>query len=134
MKSNELRIGNLVDVTNRSNKVHLPTGIVLNVIAIGLFKAQCIDNSIPVTKANGNDIMSIPLSDLTPIPLTNEWLLKFGFKPDCNSIQFNLGMFMYENKNNLFYIGQESFAMEYVHQLQNLYFILTGTELQTQLK
>lgn len=68
-----------------------------------------------------------------PIPLTEEWLLKFGFK----SIQD--GWYEYSNSNITFswniydrqlrFLG-EPFNIQYVHQLQNLYFALTGEELE----
>lgn len=79
--------------------------------------------------------------NLEPIPLTEEWLLKFGFEE-----------FEYHIKNNLiwykkwplpiFYgsngfekylihdLGGRFVVLKYVHQLQNLYFALTGEELK----
>ena len=74
-----------------------------------------------------------------PIPLTEEWLLKFGFKK-----RKNRHLFHWENKiviseykdefENFFYpkTGYDirfSNEIKYVHQLQNLYFALTGAEL-----
>ena len=74
-----------------------------------------------------------------PIPLTEEWLLIFGFKK-----RKNRHLFHWENKiviseykdefENFFYpkTGYDirfSNEIKYVHQLQNLYFALTGAEL-----
>lgn len=75
-----------------------------------------------------------------PIPLTEEWLLKFGFKK-LSAISFE----KYINANKSFTIVYSMNAkrwsfpyhhkintlvsFEYVHQLQNLYFALTGKEL-----
>lgn len=93
---------------------------------------------------------------LVPIPLTEEWLLKFGFHED------NYGLFE-KVKNNAEYksgceievwikqciidsdivwdycIGEDISNVthlayiKYVHQLQNLYFALTGQELTIKL-
>jgi hypothetical protein len=65
-----------------------------------------------------------------PIPLTEEWLFKFGF------------VYLNEHgwiKNNVFdFLLNSSFELDWyenapckhVHQLQNLYFALTGEELK----
>jgi hypothetical protein len=76
-----------------------------------------------------------------PIELTEEWLLKFGFGEKCKSAgnrwQFFNGKDWFELYD--FYDEEEKltgkffysfkFEIKYVHQLQNLYFALTGTEL-----
>ena len=73
-----------------------------------------------------------------PIPLTEEWLLKFGFEKDGNKIYRN-GRFFIENlfRNRMTFRitinnaeSAHTNSIEYVHQLQNLYFALTGTELE----
>lgn len=72
-----------------------------------------------------------------PIPLTEEWLVKFGFektrdynlstKPKMYKI-FKLSLRLMANEYTFCY--ENSFRkIEYVHQLQNLYFALTGEEL-----
>jgi hypothetical protein len=82
-----------------------------------------------------------------PIPLTEEWLLKFGFKKDLDgSFVFGLlSMFKDKRLKQNVYIYTEStqslsdgqwvvindLKLQYVHQLQNLYFALTGEELTT---
>ncbi len=76
-----------------------------------------------------------------PIPLTEEWLVKFGFEasPFLNqNILYSFGIlhllhsdspnsygcsFDPENNNSWFR------EVQFVHQLQNLYFALTGEEL-----
>lgn len=85
-----------------------------------------------------------------PIPLTEEWLLKFGFEKSDSDYQIqiqkddkkgNTDYWIYvdsgfDNETNKFKVQilcQEgcwlSLKTEYVHQLQNLYFALTGEEL-----
>lgn len=75
----------------------------------------------------------------SPIPLTEEWLLKFGFrKIDAYNCYILNGLLRYNVDNNKWFIETpdgpfESYWVEvpltYVHQLQNLYFALTGEEL-----
>jgi hypothetical protein len=74
-----------------------------------------------------------------PIPLTEEWLLKFGFVKSKVSSQFDKEKLTIQIANELEYhkkgrvyfnswaILEES--IKYVHQLQNLYFALTGKEI-----
>lgn len=67
-----------------------------------------------------------------PIPLTEEWLLRFGFEKDrsgyrlddINSLSFSENYIVCWHDKVL---GIKQ--IEYVHQLQNLYFTLTGEEL-----
>ena len=80
------------------------------------------------------------IDHLQPIELTEEWLLKFGFKRVGNyvGIGFNPRMSIQFHDGNsaecdITQTGQMiSFRhghIKYVHQLQNLYFALTGEEL-----
>lgn len=78
---------------------------------------------------------------LSPIPLTEEWLLKFGFvfltDIGVYKLKFKIdtqaGEYEFAGvpkaigfvSNRLFASG----TIKYVHQLQNLYFALTGNEL-----
>lgn len=68
-----------------------------------------------------------------PIPLTEEWLVKFGFEySDLNgdSGLWKIPPFQIYGKCNQF-IYDYRLDVNYVHQLQNLYFALTYEELQT---
>jgi hypothetical protein len=91
-------------------------------------------------------------SQIEPIPLTEEWLLKFGFEKeyfygdDAKFIWWQLNDFGLEifntNKEQgrtsieskdvgFFYepMYMDYIEIKHVHQLQNLYFALTGEEL-----
>lgn len=76
------------------------------------------------------------LEDLQPIPLTEELLLKCGFEEHDNV--FHSELFIYNN-GNLTIIADDynnvgkTIKVCYLHQLQNLYFALMGTELEIQL-
>ena len=73
-------------------------------------------------------------AEFDPIPLTEEWLLKFGFDKRMFGWWSNALFLRTENRNGYFYDWQKTNEtagtyIEYVHQLQNLYFVLTGKEL-----
>lgn len=83
---------------------------------------------------------TMDLKDILPIPLTEEWLVKFGFInyiinyylpiPEIKA-EIHFEMFRKEYVCIL-YCSTGSFIpndIKYVHQLQNLYFCLTGEEL-----
>ena len=114
MVINELRIGNFIE------DIHYPELILFTEVDLELF-AGLYDGTILE-------------SDLQPIPLTEKWLLKFGFEV----FEFDNGQpNQYRFKDRLLVIREEKFvdygssvAIKYVHQLQNLYFALTGQELQ----
>lgn len=81
-----------------------------------------------------SDFYNMYLDDdcpFTPIPLTEEWLVKFGFEKDSFGCLY-FGYFYY--RKSLFYSSGEFSNIglpniQYVHQLQNIYFALTGEEL-----
>ena len=117
MKANELRIGNYVTLLGKITKV----------------------SPIMIAEEYQSGLCS---SDyLEDIPLTEKWLLKFGF--DLIRNNKDSGYKQYENYTNGFTImfsievneqpvcWVESIGLDvmFVHQLQNLYFALTGKEL-----
>ncbi len=66
-----------------------------------------------------------------PILLTESWLLKFGFeKKSDNVFILNAASFTFEwICNDGMYLESMGVEINYVHQLQNLFFLLTGSEL-----
>lgn len=115
MKANELRIGNWIN-DNGYNSI------------IGV-----IDSHYHAIQISGSPRM-IALETIEPIPLTDEWVLRFGFKKDSMvNITFFLKGFGYitipKNGNCIFRKEGIEVIIKYVHQLQNLYFALTGEEL-----
>jgi hypothetical protein len=110
MKANELRIGNLID----TGDFHIPS-------CKGIYEMK-------------NDWFTYS-NMFNPIPLTEEWLLKFGFKQDetyCSiHIKYGIELMNIANKYFRGYYRGATIAIDiqYVHQLQNLYFALTGEEL-----
>lgn len=76
----------------------------------------------------------------TGIPLTEEWLEKFGFK--ITDGHNNIRLYAREQEDNVNFVLTDyrkpklegirfnaHYVFEYVHQLQNLYFALTSKEL-----
>ena len=68
-----------------------------------------------------------------PIPLTEEWLIKFRFSYMVDyTIQINGFTICFEKQGKHLFCFLESIGLEiyYVHQLQSLYFSLTNQELK----
>jgi hypothetical protein len=69
-----------------------------------------------------------------PIPLTEEWLLRMGFEK-LNQHYWSLNGFNYQMifSNNSLDVHKRKYLIKnvkHVHSLQNLYFALTGQELE----
>lgn len=140
MDAKELRIGNYV-----------------NLFDDGSFESVLrIDGENNRVMIHGEDYTDTwNISNTDPIPLTEEWLLKFGFEKwtwcdDCAFIPLFFGDSLYcryyndqwhikrmkvgRDKEGVFGKTQGKYILpkgviKHVHQLQNLYFSLTGKEL-----
>jgi len=79
---------------------------------------------------------------MEPIQLSEEWLIKFGFeKFEFEYDEGNEISYVLEKKNGHQFVLSEDlqpmdgeiamldYKLEYVHQLQNLFYCLTGVEL-----
>jgi len=116
MKATELRIGNLVNCSDVVEQ-----GVMLNVIDWQDLKWLSEDEK-------GFNLVH------KPIPLTEEKLLKFGFYKNIDTELFEKDGFQIDISviKCLFYLpefGDWYKELEYLHQLQNLYFALTNEEL-----
>lgn len=124
MRNTELRIGNIVEYLIHDELAEPKTEWVENVVDLDDLKA--IEKS----------------KNYRPIPLTEEWLLNFGFY-ETTKEHYVSGLYTM-NKPDGFYINKETMCycdinyegttndrikIQYVHQLQNLYLALTGEEL-----
>jgi hypothetical protein len=122
MKTTELRIGNLV----------LSKGVPVQIEEIMWETVRYCFGEFPIDYVE-------------PIPITEDWLWRLGFERreglfrlskywvefrnfDRVGVKILFGCF----QNNKIYITDTLVYTEYVHQLQNIYFALTGKELQTQ--
>lgn len=132
MEASELRIGNYIEQgIVKAIKIE---GVVTNyhyiavpelMHGIGAMKAQLVET-----------IFSF--EDCKPTPLTEEWLLKFGFdKKEGFELKINQFDLIWFYKGKYYLCPYEAcnenqcveLQIKYVHQLQNLYFALTGEEL-----
>ncbi len=126
MEAKDLRIGSYVNYRGQLNKVlgihsPCPTG-------------DRFDGKY-VIEINPPDSFNVCLHELKPLLLTEEWLLKFGFKKMIDDyFELNiLNGFKLESDgfDVVQFVYGELYITEvtHVHQLQNLYWCLTGEEL-----
>ena len=120
IKANELRTGNIVMRLNKFDR--LPR--ITKIIGMMIFQAEKEPE------------------EFDPIPITEEWLRRMGFKmlpigkyEDAGNwirrLQANGDVMHFDDRHNNFsYNGCTIWTSpKFVHQLQNLYFALTGEEL-----
>jgi hypothetical protein len=120
----ELRIGNYI------TRVTASDGFYASVVSIGVY--TCI-YGVGYTAF---------FDKLSPIPLTEKWLLDFGFeKGDYGfyKLYYNDDFYLLTNLKGytelcINKIKGAVVETKHVHQLQNLYFALTGEELTLKLK
>jgi len=129
---NELKIGNLVYY----NGNHKEVGIVTS-LQPKFYPKYCETSKDIFIGLNQRHDIVYNVKDIQPIPLTEEWLLKCGFERVENNwkvldnIVFKLswerlaGLVLVLENESIFLAH-----INYLHQLQNLYFALTGEELQ----
>jgi len=105
MKANELRIGNWVN--NFEVDFQLTSK---DIYHLDVYVGRVIAN---------------------PISITPEWLQRFGFENRGNNlfVKGKIELRYYANRCEVVVRGI-NITYQYVHQLQNLYFALTGEELE----
>ena len=133
MNANDLRLGNIVTINNifsHEKMLNIP------LLVCGIEKLRENDGGIiKLNYPNYNDNIVIPAFSqfdkfINPIPLTEEWLLKAGFKK-IGSLFYHDSFFACElsSHNELRFEDLDNLYIKYVHQLQNLYFCFCGEEL-----
>lgn len=113
MKANELRI---------SNKLQKDNGEVFTVLRLDDTNDVLVEEQRVLTLGY----------NLFGIPLTEEWLLKFGaivYDFDHQPNQYRISERLFVTRDGHFYDYGANVKLLYIHQLQNLYFALTGEEL-----
>ena len=139
MKSQDLRIGNYLYYEHTT---HIVSGVHGNKVY-----SWWVKDGEPVIEYEAKDISGTQvenpyidvISQYEPIPLTEEWLIKLGFEKltDSNDGFKNttytytkgISFIVYFDGVRLstnFWMGNEK---HYVHQLQNLFYVLSGEEL-----
>lgn len=127
----ELRVGNLVHWNNLPKEVHSNGNILVN------FK----------TEGEGIERCIFTHGEIFPIPLTHEILEKAGFVYDETNEEYTIGGIDFDANDQdiektfiLWSDNKEDFECYFsdipiksVHQLQNLFYALTGEELEIKL-
>lgn len=131
MKAEYFRLGNIVLFNERQ----------FNVVGIG-------NDRLILSQGNSETWQEAPLHQIKPIKLTTEWLVKLGLKKHGDRWYFSF----YEDLETNRFLRKETYnsrwddkergwlvigswegfndvPIKHVHQLQNTYFALTGTEL-----
>jgi hypothetical protein len=124
MNANELRLGNWVSVggnTLNTYQTYRPLKLTISILS-------------DIQREN-NERPDAVLSVYQPIRLSEEWLLAYGFKMVDGFLELNTShnlTLIQGDKNGFFEVfelNHDTLRIKYVHQLQNLYFVLTGEEL-----
>lgn len=130
MRANELRIGNWIHSLEDGD---------YQIEQLCRYSNTSKNQNIGALYRNGS--IWTDLEYIEPIPLTEDWLMKFGFesngdeheeefyhkKHDCFGVKFTNFV-----EDGIAHIWDASFTgapIKYVHQLQNLVHALTGEEL-----
>jgi hypothetical protein len=140
MEVQDLRIGNYLKID----------GILVRVRSVYSFTNGSFKNNEGTVEAYRYDSIFEPkkisagINRFEPIPLTEEWLVKFGFVKDkkhdnCCDLKLENDFYLQGvgyGKSNIKYeviltdsSDNELTLVKHVHQLQNLYFALTNQEL-----
>ena len=123
MNANELRVGNYFNVLGEDRVLQGVSNTSANTVLYTYY-------------ADFIGLLPIKLIHLKPIPLTEEWLLKFGFEKgsdiigDCFYIELkNNDDFVIHIEDDNTFLFDDNLEIKHVHQLQNIYFALTQKEL-----
>ena len=122
IKASELRIGNLVEYQSiAGNYVNdIPKWTLLEILSVDILGVEEFSDHY------------------RPVPITEEWLLKFGFALDneriksSNYVEYAIGNFILASHNRIDYwilLGTEV-KIKSVHKLQNTYHIFKDKELK----
>jgi len=116
MEAKELRIGNLLSFGKNIFKVY-----------------QLNEDNFYAKDYKNNESLKSSWAEIEPITLSEEWLLKFGFEIKQgrfgNEYLGKINLYTASDKKIVFCYDGYLKGIKYVHQLQNLYFALTGKEL-----
>jgi hypothetical protein len=142
MKANELRIGNII--ASSGNPRNVETWVIGKVVSISSLESQFEQIEVETDE----EFTWFFKDSYFGIPLTEEWLLKFGFTFWVDELGIKAFYLVYgieyfcvatngfwqlrsglKNNDSAWRMGNNYPFLKYVHQLQNLYFALTGEEL-----
>jgi len=133
MKANELRIGNIINY-------HINKSYYQGIIRAIMDRCTIVTFYDTIYGGKNGIYKTIKWKVVDPIPLTEEWLTKFGFHKtaeddfdktfgDIDQISIRSNKLYVTDKFGVYLNPKRIAIIQYVHQLQNLYFALTGEEL-----
>lgn len=133
IKSKDIRVGNFFKQEN------------ISIPRLGINSLLIDGNAYTVITAYGIHMVDVGKYKIEPIQLTENWLFAFGFKQinfsyELTTDMFNFYVNFYENHTNIAFVDTTSSNaidinhIYYVHELQNLFHILTNEELILQTK
>lgn len=147
MEANELRVGNFISLYRSPQDKEMSIGKIRSI-----YYSPMVYESY-VAELHDGFVVNVE-KGINPTPLTEEWLLKLGFKEisfteDRNRDWYK--MFEIDNTSEIISLnyytktnycrfnfdigyGNKYLDLYYVHQLQNLYIVLTGEELSLKTK
>jgi len=129
IKTNELRVGNFLLFENE----------------VQIVSSIHSDNTIRLRKTKNEEChgcYKVNNTSIKPIPLHIEWLIRLGVNEVKSQEVLRINYVKYYKSDNTFdyclcyyfdddgYVDNVFKEIKYVHELQNLYFALTGSELQ----
>jgi hypothetical protein len=134
MEAKELRIGNLAQ--DKEGNIHTIIGIESS-LGWNDDVNTAFSKYLESVRTDLTLQERIYLSQLKPIPITEEWFLKFGFQfihLHSRIKIYSLDGFQYRSSKYSRGLKHRQLSnlkktIQYVHQLQNLYFLLTNKEL-----
>lgn len=130
MKIEELRIGNLVNHNKNTYELASISGI----------KYRFNQQDVILYSHKTEMTHGCLLSNIKPIPITEEWLLTLEFVRQEQGDIFDFPIWIYNEREYLFEADGRYYSclstadnneVRYVHQLQNLVYILSGEELKS---
>lgn len=134
----DLRIGNYVEYNGMS-------AVVAGLLSPKPRKPESF-NSVPVVELFCGGLINALLPEINPIKITEEILLRFGFKNEIDDIDGEMyDIYFVTNTDYLIeyfhsdkkYVFTDDMGLKvgikYLHQLQNLFYCLCGFELEVKL-
>lgn len=119
MQPRELMIGNYVYPIQEKNGIKIPLSIPMRICSIDLFKVKAYNANNKLFRTDDSEIIEYDHVDISPIPMSTEILEK------CKGFG-EWWIWLLLSKPS-------TIEVKYLHQFQNLYFSLTGQELEVSL-
>ena len=135
--ASELRIGNYIQYITGIDSIVFNTVKEIHGDKVAISLKEYYDDDGEMCCGQG----FMGIDGIEPIPLTEEWLLKFGWAKEevyantyVDNTSFRQAVLSYDINNKVFGIESDYDFIEidhikYVHSFQNLIFALTGNEL-----